>query len=234
MPMTEDQETRRGVFITFEGGEGVGKSTQIRHLAARLQRVGISRLTTTREPGGSQFAEFARTLLLNPELAPTGALAQALLLSAARSDHLEATIRPMIRRGGWVVCDRFSDSTLAYQGAAGGVPIASLKFLETMVVGGDTPDLTILLDLDPQLGLARAHQRREATTDATAPIDTFESQRLDFHQRLREGFLAIARAAPERVLVIDAALDEVAIADLVWARVSAKFADQLAPFDVGH
>jgi dTMP kinase len=220
--MAHNTQNTRGRFITFEGGEGVGKSTQIKHLASRLSTAGASPLLT-REPGGSHFAERMRAVLLDPKAAPKTALAQSLLFFAARSDHLDETIRPALTAARWVLCDRFADSTRAYQGAASGVPPAAIAALNQLVVGTDQPDLTILLDLDPKIGLARADQRRAATPGAFVAADTYESRRLDFHQRLREGFLEIARQEPNRVVVVDAFRNELMIADEIWHHVSSRF-----------
>ena len=207
----------RGRFITFEGGEGSGKSTQARLLAARLATHGIDPVVT-REPGGSTFAEAARRVLLDPATAPTSPLAAALLFNAARADHLAATIRPALATGRWVLCDRFSDSTRVYQGAAGGVDAGDLEQLERLVVGPDKPDLTILLDLDPAVGLARAGIRRE-TSGTSGGADAYEARQLEFHLKLREGFLAIAAAEPGRFVVVDAAQDPEPIAAAIWTAV---------------
>lgn len=226
--MTETSDTtaagaRRGQFITFEGGEGVGKSTQIKHLEKRLLEHGLH-VAPTREPGGSTFAEKARELLLDTEAGPQTPLAQALLFNAARADHLQQLIRPALLQSTWVLCDRFSDSTRAYQGAAGGVDMAVLETLDALVVGSTRPDLTILLDLDPKIGLARADQRRAAATPgAFVRADTFEGRQLDFHQRLRAGFVAIAQAEPGRVAVFDAYQNELTLADQIWRHVSSHF-----------
>jgi dTMP kinase len=220
--MAHEKQKSSGRFITFEGGEGVGKSTQIKRLSERLQLAGITHMPT-REPGGSKFAEKARELLLDTNAAPQSALAQALLFYAARADHMEQFIRPTLAANQWVLCDRFSDSTAAYQGAASGVAPQALKLLDTLVVGSTQPDMTILLDLDPKVGLARADQRRTATPGAFVAADTYESRRLDFHQRLRAGFLEIARQEPNRVIVVDAFRNELVIADEIWRHVSSRF-----------
>ena len=213
----------RGRFITFEGGEGVGKSTQIAHLASRLRAADIE-VTLSREPGGSTFAERCRAMILDHSVAPQSALAQALLFYAARADHLDVSIRPALQAGDWVVCDRFSDSTQAYQGVAGGVEAATLATLDQLVVGTNQPDLTILLDLDPKIGLARADKRRTSATPGTfIRADTFEGRNLDFHQRLRAGFLSIARNAPSRVTVFDAFQNELLLADQIWRHVAERF-----------
>lgn len=227
--MTAPEVRAQGRFITFEGGEGAGKSTQIARLAARLDDIGMRHIQT-REPGGCPFAETARSILLDPQAAPKSALAQALLFYAARADHLELTIRPALADGAWVLCDRFSDSTRAYQGAAGGIDPATLAVVDHLVVGDTQPDLTILLDLDPKIGLARAHQRRVATTPGSfIAADTYESRHLDFHQRLRAGFLAIAKAEPDRVVVFDAFQNELMIADKIWHHVCTRLTASLPP-----
>lgn len=212
-----------GRFITFEGGEGTGKSTQARLLSERLRAQGIDVLLT-REPGGSAFAEQIRELLLGGALAEHPPLAEALLFSAARADHLAAAIRPALASGTWVICDRFADSTRVYQGAAGGVAPEALDALEQLVVGGTRPALTAVLDLAPAAGLARAKARRLAgeTEGAGGEDDPFERRTLAFHERLRAGFLAIAAAEPERCVVIDADLPVHAISEAIWNEVERR------------
>lgn len=201
---------QRGRFITFEGGEGTGKSTQARRLAERLRAAGLE-VVVTREPGGSPGAEAIRKLVLEGSADRWSPVTETLLMYAARADHLERTIRPALAEGAWVVCDRFIDSTRAYQGAGGNAPAALIEALEREVVGSDRPDLTLVLDLEVEAGLARAVGR-----DA---LDRFESMDIGFHHRLRQGFLDIARADPERCQVIAAggSPDEVGV--LVWAAV---------------
>lgn len=201
-----------GKFISFEGGEGAGKTTQADILRARLVKMGIDTLVT-REPGGSPRAEEIRKVLLSGEAKQYGPLGEALLFNVARDSHLELTIRPALTRGRWVICDRFLDSTRAYQGAAGGVPIAVLNALERIVVGQTRPDLTLILDLPPEEGLRRVMERTQAGGDAA---DRFETMNLAFHQNLRREFLDIAEAEPWRCALIDARRppDDVAIA--VW------------------
>lgn len=208
-----------GRFITFEGGEGSGKSTQARKLAERL-RVGGIDVLLTREPGGSPFAEQVRGLLLGGTLAPHPPISEALLFSAARADHLAGTIRPALAAGRWVICDRFADSTRVYQGAAGGVPEADLDTLERLVVGPTAPDLTLILDIEARAGLARATSRREAIEGSE--IDPFEGRALAFHEKLRAGYLEIARREPGRCVVVDAGADAEAIAARIWALVEAR------------
>jgi dTMP kinase len=208
-----------GKFITFEGGEGSGKSTQARLAAARLRTLGREVLET-REPGGSPFAERLRAVLLDPAVEPHSALSEALLFYAARADHLEKVIRPALAAGHWVVCDRFSDSTRVYQGHAGKLPPATIAALEDIVVRPTVPDLTVIIDIDPALGLARASGRRGSAAPAGA--DAYERRDLAFHKSLREGFLAVARAEPGRCAIIDGggSVDEVAVA--VWAALEAR------------
>lgn len=197
---------RKGCFITFEGGEGTGKSTQVRRLAARLTEAGRE-VAVTREPGGSPGAEEIRDLLVSGAVDRWSPEAEALLLYAARSDHLDRVIRPALARGAWVVCDRFADSTRAYQG-----PDASpalLAALEKEVLDGGRPNLTLVLDLPAQDGLARATARGEAQT-------RFEARDAAYHERLRQAFLEIARADPDRCLVVDARPSADAVASAVW------------------
>lgn len=188
-----------GLFITFEGGEGVGKSTQVRRLAARLQASGRE-VVVTREPGGSPGAEAIRNLVLNGSADRWSPVTETLLMYASRRDHIERTLRPALARGAVVLCDRYADSTRAYQGAAGGADPGLISALETYILEDVRPVRTLVFDLDPELGLARALGRPGAEA-------RFESKGLDFHRRLREGFLAIARAEPGRCRVIDAAGD---------------------------
>ncbi|MBS7542595.1 dTMP kinase [Ancylobacter oerskovii] len=185
-----------GRFITFEGGEGAGKSTQVRLLAEHLRQGGLE-VVTTREPGGSPGAEILRHVILSGAAKPLGPLAEATLFAAARADHLDATIRPALAAGCWVICDRFADSTRVYQGALGQVDIGVLRQLETVTVGETRPDLTLVLDVPAEEGLGRAAAR------SGAGADRFESEGLGFHQHLREAFLALARQEPERCAVID-------------------------------
>lgn len=194
----------RGVFITFEGGEGTGKSTQARRLATRLREVGREAVLT-REPGGAPGAEEIRNLLVTGAAGRWSPVTETLLMYAARRDHIERTIRPGLERGAVVICDRFADSTRAYQGAAGGAPEALIAALEQEILEGLKPDLTLVLDLSVEAGLARANGRGGAET-------RFEGKDTGYHERLRAAFLAIAAAEPGRCAVIDAvgSEDEVA------------------------
>ena len=207
----------QGRFITLEGGEGVGKSTQARLLAERLGESGHAVLTT-REPGGSKKAEEIREFLLAGKARAHGALGEAMLFNAARESHLEETIRPALDEGKWVVCDRFSDSTRVYQGTAGGVSLRVLMALERNVVEPTYPDLTIILDLPAATGLERAKAASDGDDEASAG-DDFEARDIGFHEAIRQGFLDVARHEPGRCIVIDAQQTVSAVAEDVWEAV---------------
>ncbi len=210
-----------GKFITFEGGEGSGKSTQAQLLADRLRGRG-SDAVLTREPGGSPFAEQVRALILDPATAPHSALSEALLFYAARSDHLDAAIRPALAAGRWVICDRFSDSTRVYQGVAGGLAPAVLDRLESMIVAPTRPDLTLILDLPADGGLSRAADRRRSNAVVGTQADAYEKRDLAFHERLRAGYVAIAKTEPQRCVLVDGAGSPDAIAAEIWAHVERR------------
>jgi len=202
----------RGRFITFEGGEGCGKSTQVRRFATALECRG-KRVLLTREPGGTRLAELIRALLKDEDEDPPVDRAELLLFLAARAQLVENVIRPALEAGTWVVSDRFSDSTVAYQGYGRGLPLDFVRAANDFACDGLRPDLTFLLDLDPALAAARMRGREAATNTAA---DRIERAGGGFHVRLREGFLALAAADPRRFAVIDAsaAPDEVASAVL--------------------
>lgn len=189
----------RGRFITLEGGEGAGKSTQIGLLAAYLRGQGRE-VVTSREPGGSPGAEMIRKLLVEGPADAWDGATEALLMFAARRDHLVRTVWPAIERGAWVISDRFADSTRAYQGHGHGFPMAQVESLYKVAVGDFAPDLTLILDLPVETGLARAAARRGVET-------RFESLGSGFHERVRAGFRAIAEAEPKRCALIDATGD---------------------------
>lgn len=202
-------DTRPGRFITLEGGEGVGKSTLQKALAERLAALGLE-VVTSREPGGTPLAEQVRHLALHP---PRGnhwsAMAEALLMNAARSDHLDKVIRPALARGQWVVCDRFADSTRVYQSVKGGVSLDVLKDLERAVIGATRPDLTFVLDAP-----ACATDARRASRGDTE--DAFETRSKAFHAEVRAAFIELARSEPGRCRLIDASQPACAVADAVW------------------
>lgn len=210
---------QRGKFITIEGGEGAGKSTQIRLLADWLRECGIA-LTITREPGGSPGAETIRKLLVEGSADRWDATTEALLHSAARRDHLVRMVWPALEKGDWVVCDRFADSTKAYQGYGHGLPLEAIDDLYRLTVGDFRPDLTIILDLPVEEGLARAARRAGRET-------RYESMDVAFHRRLRDGFLEIARADPLRCSVVDAAMAMDIVQMEVRAAVERRLADSL-------
>lgn len=213
----------RGRFITFEGGEGTGKSTQAALLAQRLRGF-LIQVVLTREPGGSPGAEIIRHVILSGAAKPLGPEAEAVLFAAARADHLQATIAPALEKGSWVICDRYIDSTRAYQGAVGNVDPRFIQGLERLTVGDLVPDLTFILDIDPRIGLARAAERRGSGSE-----DRFERESLEFHERLREAFGNIAAANPGRCVLINADASKDAVAKAIWAEVERRFDPATAP-----
>ena len=210
----------RGRFITIEGGEGAGKTTQARRLCDALGARGLA-VVSTREPGGSPGAEEIRRLLVSGEPARWDAMTETLLHFAARRDHIVKTVQPALARGEWVVSDRFADSTVAYQGHAHGLGRDLVASLYEMVVGDFAPDLTIILDLPVEVGLARARER--------GGDDRYERMDAAFHQKLRAGFLDIARREPQRCVVVDARSD----ASTVHAAVVAVVGERLGLEDGG-
>jgi dTMP kinase len=213
----------RGRFITFEGGEGSGKSTQIKALAQRLDAAKL-RPIVTREPGGSPGAEIIRHLVLSGMGKLLGAEAETLLFAAARDDHVRTVIKPALNQGLWVLCDRFSDSTRAYQGRLGNVAPAVLNAMERVTIGDLKPDLTFILDVPVEVGLQRAAARR-----GTGTPDRFEAEDVKFHQQLRDAYRQIAAAEPQRCVLIDANFDAAAVAAAIWAAVR----DRLFAVDAG-
>lgn len=210
--------TPAGLFVSFEGGEGVGKSTQIEKLRHRFGGLGHS-VTVTREPGGSCKAEDIRRILLSGYAKRFGPLAETALFTAARSDHVEQLIAPALARRGVVLCDRFTDSTRVYQGVAAGLPAALIERLERIATRGLRPDLTLILDLPAETGLARADARRGASH---ARADRFEGEGLAYHRRVRQAFLDIADREPDRCAVIDATPSAEAVADEIWSVVTLR------------
>jgi dTMP kinase len=204
-----------GFFITLEGGEGAGKSTQVKRLAARLAEKSIAAITT-REPGGSPGAEEIRALLVNGAPGRWDALTETLLVYAARTDHVKRTIGPALLAGKWVISDRFAESTYAYQGAGRGLARETIRRIDAVVLDDFKPDLTLILDLDVETGLKRAHSRGAAES-------RFENFDREFHERLRQSFLDIARRNPDRCQVIDAAQDQDKVAAAIWSAVARRF-----------
>jgi len=189
------EATGRGCFITLEGGEGVGKSTNLAFVAGLLEQAGLDVLRT-REPGGTPLAERVREIIVSPSGETVPPMAELLLIFAARALHVEGCIRPALAAGRWVLCDRFTDASYAYQGAGRELGESPVRWLETQVQGDLRPDLTLLLDADPVVGLARAGARGAA--------DRFEQERLEFFRRVRAGYLARAEAEPARFRIVDA------------------------------
>ncbi|MCA0274926.1 MAG: dTMP kinase [Proteobacteria bacterium] len=215
----------RGFFITFEGGEGAGKSTQIERLATKLRDKRYD-IIVTREPGGSPGAEAVRHVLLSGAAEPFGPEMEALLFAAARSDHVEQVIRPAVERGAIVLCDRFLDSSRVYQGVTGDLDPDFMAAVERVAINGMMPDMTLILDLDPTEGLRRATARRGADI-----ADRFEKETLEVHQRRRDAYLAIAASEPERCVVIDAAQTPEDVENAITAAVFAGLEQRAANSD---
>jgi dTMP kinase len=209
----------KGRFITFEGGEGAGKSTQIKALADYLRNAGID-VVSTREPGGSPGAEEIRKLLVTGATDRWHPMTEALLHFAARKEHLEHTVHPAMATGTWVLCDRFADSTMAYQGYGHGLGEEPIDSLYRTCVGAFAPDLTLILDLPVEVGLARAGDRGASTGDDE---NRYERMAGGFHQRVREGFQNIAARSPERCVVIDANRTADEVTSDICSAVSRKF-----------
>lgn len=199
----------RGKFITFEGGEGAGKSTQARRLCARLDRMGLSTLAT-REPGGTPIGEDIRAVIMKDR--PQDPVTELLLFAAARCEHMTSLIRPALDEGTWVVCDRFMDSSRVYQGRLYNLEPDLLRQLERYTVAPDFPDLTLILDLPPSVGLERAASR--------GTLSRYDAERIETHERLREGFLEVAEAEPARCVLIDALLPADEVETAVWQAVT--------------
>jgi len=207
----------RGRFISFEGGEGSGKSTQIRILAERLDAAKL-RAIVTREPGGSPGAEIIRHLLLSGMSKLLGPEAETLLFAAARDDHVRTVIKPALSQGVWVLCDRFSDSTRAYQGRLGKVAPEIMNAIARVTIGNLKPDLTLILDVPVEVGLQRAAARRGGGTP-----DRFEAEDVKFHQQLRDAYRQIAADEPKRCVLVDANADANTVAASVWAALRDRF-----------
>ncbi len=213
--MIKNRKIKPGRFITLEGGEGAGKSTQVKRLLEMLARHKI-KAVGTREPGGSPGAEDIRQLLVNGEPGRWDPMTETLLMFAARADHVARTIGPALLEGKWVVCDRFTDSTYAYQGAGRSVTRETIRRMESVVLDDFKPDFTLVLDLPVEEGLKRAGQR--------GPHEArFEKFDIEFHEKLRKAFLEIAKRNPDRCAVIDATQSEEAVAAAIWKQVSRRF-----------
>jgi dTMP kinase len=213
----------RGRFITFEGGEGTGKSTQAAMLAERLETFGLD-VVLTREPGGSPGAEAVRHVLLSGVAKPLGPHAEAILFAAARDDHVRHLIGPALDHGRWVVCDRFTDSTRIYQGVLGNVDSRVIRALERVAVGDLQPDLTCILDGPPALGLMRAAKRR-----GRGMADRFEAETLDFHNKLRDAYRDLAEREADRCVLFDATKEAKTVANAIWTIVNRRLDPSSAP-----
>lgn len=214
----------RGTFIALEGGEGTGKSTQCAALAGRLRAAGLE-VVETREPGGTAGAEAVRALLKSGALERYGADVEAMLISAARADHVAQVIRPALEAGTWVVCDRFSGSTRVYQGAGSGVAAELIDTLERVSTAGTLPDLVVVLDIPADVGVRRARERMETEGVGT---DRFEKQSLAYHRRLRTAFRDLVRQQPDRHILIDASGEPREVSELIWTQVARRFGIQAA------
>jgi dTMP kinase len=215
-----------GRFITFEGGEGGGKSTQAQLLASRLEKTGID-VVLTREPGGSAGAEIIRHVLLSGAAKPLGAETEAILFAAARDDHVRSTIAPALEAGRWVISDRFMDSTRVYQGVLGQVDARLIRGLERVTVGDLMPDLTFIMDVPVNIGMARAQKRR-----GEGEADRFEAENVQFHEQLRRAFAEFAELEPRRCILIDATQPKEAVHEQIWSTVNERLlrrrADRIA------
>ncbi len=208
------------MFITLEGIEGSGKTTQIQNISQWLTAAGYDCLTT-REPGGTTIGGQIRSVLLHPDNSDLAPMAELMLYVADRVQHLETVVRPALAAGKVVVCDRYFDATLVYQGYARGLDRDVIRQLHRLACNGLTPDLTLLLDLDPEAGLARAWRRIHADV-SHAQESRFEKERLAFHQRVRAGYLDLARREPQRFAIIDAVVDPVAVGVQIRAALTAR------------
>jgi len=217
----------RGRFITFEGGEGSGKSTHAAVLAKRLHALGIE-VVLTREPGGSPGAEAIRHILLTGIAKPLGAETEAMLFAAARDDHVASVIRPALVAGKWVICDRFIDSTRAYQGILGKVDMKLIRSLERVTVGAAMPDLTFVLDVPATVGLARATKRR-----GSGPADRYEAETVEFHEDLRRAYRALALEEPRRMFIIDGRAPRNIVSGRIWEIVEQRLQPELMIAEAG-
>jgi dTMP kinase len=206
----------RGTFITLEGGDGAGKSTLIRLLSDKLARTTGREVMTTREPGGSPIAEAIRNVILNVDHTAMDPLTEALLYAASRRQHLAEKVLPALERGAVVLCDRFVDSSLVYQGFARGLGIEAVGEINRFATEGRMPDVTLYLDLDPEIGLSRigSGTQRQA--------DRLDLEGLDFHRKVREGYQRVAAMFSERFITLDAALESAALAEQAWLGITGK------------
>lgn len=205
----------KGMFITFEGGEGAGKTTQLRLLKSAFEQQGYS-VVTTREPGGTPEAEKIRDMLVQRDGGNWDGMSECLLLYAARKMHVDQVIRPALAAGKIVICDRFADSTLAYQGYGHGTDLNFIHNLHHLALGNFWPDLTFIFDIPAPQGLARSKKQKDIAQGKESTEDRMENMHIDFHERLRQGFLAIAKLNAARCHVIDATRDIEIISSEIW------------------
>jgi dTMP kinase len=217
----------RGRFISFEGGDGSGKSTHATLLAKRLRSLGL-KVVLTREPGGSTGAEIIRHILLSGIAKPLGAETEAILFAAARDDHVRNVIRPALLEGKWVVCDRFIDSTRVYQGALGKVDMKLIRSLERVTVGAAMPDLTFILDVPAAVGLARAKRRR-----GKGAADRYEAEAIEFHEELGRAYRTLAHEEPRRIQLIDGRAPRDVVATRIWEIVEKRLQPERAQVAAG-
>ncbi len=218
----------RGAFITFEGPEGGGKSSQVLHLAQRLRALGLD-VVQTREPGGTPAGEAIRNILQHDSAGESLCHeAELLLFSASRAQLVRTVIEPALQRGAWVLCDRFVDSTTAYQGFGRELGVEPLQPIHDMAIGSTLPDLTLVLDLDVSQGMARVHRRAELNG---GKCDRIESEPAEFHERVRQGYLTLASMFPDRYRIIAADDTEDAVECNVWVAVHDKLAQRLPQGD---
>ncbi|MHB9093745.1 MAG: dTMP kinase [Eubacteriales bacterium] len=203
----------KGKFITFEGPDGAGKTTQMKMLGERLETLG-KKVVYSREPGGTRISEEIRKVLLNPSNIEMVDRTEALLYAAARAQHVEELIRPALEDSKFVLCDRFTDSTVAYQGFGRGIDMDLLNKLNSMATAGIVPDLTIILDIDPALGIRRISEKR--VTDSGMEKDRIELEHINFHKKVRDGFLHLAVANPGRCKLVDAKQEMEALANEIY------------------
>lgn len=224
--MSAESLGKLGKFISFEGGEGSGKSTHAAALADKLKARGLD-VVLTREPGGSPGAEIIRHIILSGIAKPLGTETETILFAAARDDHVKATILPALQAGRWVISDRFVDSTRVYQGVVGKVDMKLIRALERVTVGEAMPDLTILIDVPANIGLARAKTRR-----GTGLADRFEAESVEFHEELRQAFLGLAAKEPKRFAVVDGRAPRDVVSERIWQTVEQRLLGEQRPAEV--
>lgn len=219
-----EKRDSRGIFITFEGIEGSGKSTLLYNVAGALRRSGLDPVLT-REPGGTSLGVALRKVLLNPDMEKICSMAELMLFAADRAQHIAQVILPALEAGQIVLCDRYSDATIAYQGHGRGLPIENITAVDSKARGGTAPHMTVLLDLPVEAGLSRALARNDETADNSE--SRIDEEEMSFHEKVREGYLTLAGKEPERFLVLDAREKPDRLEELVMNEVRSRFPDAL-------